>query len=156
MFDPEKWAVWDYRATIVNDGTNTGNHDYVFVPGAGNICILIGGSVLNGDTNSRTAQVALRNADSATIRGILPGTAVAAGNTRQFPTSQGSGDGGPASVPPEVVATGTEEFLVQVQALAINENTVVALQFLVFGGPPTVTLTSPTDAVETETENRIQ
>ncbi len=156
MFDPEKWAVWDYRATIVNDGVNSGNHTYLFTAGAGNICILLGGRVLNGDAAGRTVVVHLRNADLARIREILVLATVAAGKVRNFPTTEDTSDGGSASSPPPVVVAGTENLFVQVASLAVNENTEVDVQFLVSSGPLVVDLTSPTDAVETETENRIQ
>ncbi len=155
FFDPGKWAVWHYRATIVNDGTNTGNHLYNFVPGAGNILILLGGHFLNGDIAGRQGLVTLVDSDGVELRRILFSVSVGAGKRREFPTSEVSADDGNSAAEAPVVASGTEELRVQIQSLAINQNTEVAIQFLVSGGAPTVGLTSPTGAVETETENRI-
>ena len=154
-FDPGKWAVWTYRATIVNDGVNTGQHLYVFTPGAGNICILIGGKVLNGDATGRAGNVRLRNVDGDRVRDVLRNQTIGAGKERDFPTSELAGDDNSASVPPDVVVAGTEDLAVEVSSLAINEDTSVSIQMLVSGGPPAVVLTSPTGATETETENRI-
>lgn len=154
-FDPEKWAVWDYRATILNDGVNSGNHAYVFTAGAGNICILVGGKVLNGDPASRAGNVRLRNGDDDRIRDVLRNQTIAGDKERDFPTSELAGDDNSASVPPEVIISGVEDLIVNVSSIAVSEDSAVSLQMLVSGGPPTVVLTSPTGATETETENRI-
>ncbi len=155
MFDPEKWAIWHYRATILNDGSNSGNHDYLFTPGAGNICILFGGMLLNSDTAGRNGQVILRNTDGDPIRNVMADSSIGAGNDRQFPTSQLSQNELSASIPPEVVVAGTESLFVRLTSVAVSENSELSLQFLISGGTPTVVLTSPTGATETETENRV-
>ncbi len=154
-FDPDTWATWHHRATIVNDAGTSGSHSYLFTPGAGNILILLGGSLLNGDTSSRTALVRLRNTDGDIIRQVLENSTTVAGATRDFPTSQATGDNLSASDGSPVVAAGTEDVIVSILSVAVSENTELSIQFLVLGGPPTVTLTSPANAVETETENRI-
>ncbi len=155
MFDPDKWAVWHFRATIVNDAGASGSHEYLFTPGAGNVLILLGGSLLNGDTSTRVGLARLRNTDADIIRQVLENSSVVAGATRDFPTSQSTGDNLSASDGSPVVVAGTEDFLVGIVSVAVSENTEVSIQFLVSGGPPTVTFTSPASAVETETENRI-
>lgn len=157
FFDPERWATWTYRNTITNDGVNSGDHITVIVPGAGNVCILIGGNFLNGDVAGRNALLSHHNVDGNAIRHLLgrPLEAIAAGAARNFPTSEASADGGPASSPPTIIISGTETLNFNLASLAVNQNSDFAVSMLVSGGPPTVTLTSPTDAVEVETENRI-
>ncbi len=151
MFDPTKWAVWEYRATIVNDGVNSGNHDYRITPGAGNLCILLGGQVQNGDTVGRVVTVQLLDTDNAIIRRLIPAVSVGAGSRREFPTSEVSADDAPASDGSPVVVAGVEDLLVSIASLAVNENTELSIQMLISGPVPTVVLASPTDAVETVT-----
>ncbi len=155
MFDPETWAVWDYRATIVNDGASAGGHSYTITPGAGNTAILLGGQFLNGDSVGRTCSVTLRDTDDNPIRRILPDVTVAAGARREFPTSQGTADSGASSDGNPTLIAGTENLFVVVNSLAINQDSELSVQFLVSGGPLTVSLISPGTAVETVTENRI-
>ncbi len=155
MMDLEKWAVWHFRATIVNDGVNSGNHDYVFTAGAGNVMVLLGGQILNGDAAGRVATVQLRDTDNAVIRRLIPAVTIAAAGRREFPTSEASADNASASDGSPLVVSGTEDLLASLASLAVNENSEVAVQFLISGGIPTVVLTSPTGAVETETENRV-
>lgn len=155
FFDPGTWAVWHFRATIVNNGVNSGNHEYNITPGAGNICILIGGEVLQGDSSStRAVDILLRNDDDDRIRLVLSAI-IGTSTRRDFPTSESSADANFASVGAPFIISGTEDLNVLLSSLAINQDSELSLQMLVFGGPPTVVLTSPTDAVETETENRI-
>ncbi len=151
MFDPEKWAVWEYRATIVNDGVNSGNHDYRIIPGAGNMAILLGGQLLNGDTTGRTATVQLLDTDNAIIRRLISARPVGAGSRREFPKSEVTADDREASDGSPMVVAGVEDLLVSIASLAINENTELSIQMLVSGGVPSVVLISPTDAVETVT-----
>ncbi len=155
MFDPTTWAVWDYRATIVNDGVNSGDHQYVFTPGPGNICILLHGRILNGDAAGRTCSAVVRNADDDDIRNVLTAQSVAAAAFRGFPTSEATGDNNTSSDGAPVVISGIEDLRVNVATVAVSENTELTLQMLVLARPPTPTLTSPTDATETETENRV-
>lgn len=155
FFDPDKWAIWEYRATVLNDGVNTGNHDYAFTAGRGNICVLLGGEVLNGDATARNILIILRTVGNNTLRSLMMSTSVAAGSKRSFPTSESSSDDGFASVPPDIVIAGDEKLFVRVSSLAINENTEIDVQMLISGTPPTVVITSPTGATETETENRV-
>lgn len=154
-FDPDKWAVWSYAATIVGDGTNAGNHSYEFTPGEGNVCILIAGSVLQGDPTSRNVQVLARNGDDTTFRRILSSASVAQDKRRQFPTSEATSDDGSSSDGQPIILSGVEDLLVNIASLANSENTAIEIQMLVSGGPPTVVITSPGVATETETENRI-
>lgn len=154
-FDPEKWAVWHYRATIVNDGANSGSHTYDISPGAGNVGILLGGQFLNGDAAGRTCQVFARDTDDNRFRSLLPNTTVAAGARREFPTSEATGDNNPATGGSPVMIAGTESVFVSVLAVAVSQDSEMSVQFLVSAGPPSVTLTSPTGATETVTEDRI-
>lgn len=153
MTDLEKWGVWHYRATIVNDAGTSGTHSYVASPGAGSVVILLGGQLLNGDTVSRNAQVTLRDTDNETLRRILPTVSVAAAARRDFPTTESTADGGASAN--GIIVSGTEDFLVSIISLAASENTELSLQGLVYGASPTVTITSPANAVETVTEDRI-
>lgn len=155
FFDPGKWGVWDYAATIVNDGVNSGSQVYEFTPGAGNVCILIIGSLLNGDTGSRNGQALVRNGDDTAVRRVFANTTMAGGVRRQFPTSELSSDDNHASDGTPVIVSGVEDLEIALASVAVSENSAVEVQMLVSGGPPTVVLTSPTGATETETENRI-
>ena len=154
MFDPEVWATFNYRATILNDGANSGNHDYLFEPGEGGIMGEITGQILNGDAAGRTITIQTRDADDNISRQWL-GNTVGSNTRRQFPTSQTSGDNGLSSSPPAPWAAGSMDFFIRIASVAVSENTEVSLACLVLELPPTVTLTSPTGATETETENRI-
>lgn len=154
MFDPDKWAVWHYRATIANDGSNSGNHGYNFTPGAGNILVVLGGILFNGDTVALNGSVIVRNSDNNDIRRILPTTSIAGGSSREFPTKELSSDDGVASAE-GVVVSGDEDLQILLASVNVNDDSLVSLYGLVSGGPPTVTLISPTGATETETENRI-
>lgn len=157
MFDPSQWAVWDYRATITNDGATSGNHTYSISPGKGNMAVLLGGEVLNGEASSaRNIAILLANADSAVIRRVLVSTSVAAGTVRQFPTSEATADDGSSSTPPDVVIAGTELLDITISSIGVNENTALAIQFLISGSKPVVTLTSPANATEAVTEDTVQ
>ncbi len=155
MFDLEKWAVWHFRATIVNDGSSAGGHSYTVTAGAGNVAVLMGGQFLNGDTVGRTCSVHMRDTDDYEIRALLPSTTVAAGARREFPTAEATGDDGSSSDGGPVILAGTEDLFVVINSLAINQNSELSLQFLVSAGLPSVALVSPGTAVETITENRI-
>jgi hypothetical protein len=155
-FDHKKWAVWEYRAAIVNNGTNSGSHSYVISVKGGVMAVLLGGTILNGDTSGRNVTIHLRNTDNNPVRILLPGTSVAANGRREFPTTQTSADNSVASIPPDIIIAGTMDMLFQIASLAINENSELSVYFMINGKPPTVALTSPTDAVETETTNVVQ
>ena len=98
--------------------------------------------------------IEIRNNDNNIIRSILPATSVAGGAVREFPTKELSSDDGIASAEFIVVA-GVEDFHVLLASVNVNDDSLVSLYGLVSGGPPTVTLTSPTGATETETANEI-
>lgn len=155
MFDPEKWAVWHYTANIVNDGTNAGTHSYTISITVGSCAVLLGGEILNGDTVARNLSALLRDNDGVTIRRVLPATSTAGGSTRQIPTSELSADDGPSDAGSPVVLAGGETFLVQAASVAVNDDSRLAIQFLISGDKPTVVLSSPTGATETVTEDRV-
>ena len=156
FFDPEKWSVWEYRATIVNDGSNSGTHTYVLTAPDGGVLILLGGRVFNGDTSTRTILAQTRNRDNDVIRDPIESVAAPGGTRLNFPTAElmGTGDGN-ASDGTHYVIAGGEDFLVQVASVAVSQDTNLSMQFLVSGGPAAVVLTSPTGATETETTNVI-
>ncbi len=155
MYDPGLWAVWGYRVTIVNDGSNSGSHIYSVRPTQGSVAILLGGELLNGDTSTRTASAFLLSPGASAIRRALFAQSVVAGAIRQFPTTELTGDNGDGSASsPFVVASG-QRFDVTIAAVAVSQNTACILQFLIHGTPPTVILTSPTDAVEVVVEDRV-
>ena len=157
FFDPHTWGMWTFRVTFLNDGSTSGTHQVDIQPGDGNICVLLGGSFDNGDGSARNSNLNKNNADGNAVRHLLGGTAVSvgAGAVRNFPTSEATADENAASSPPPIVFAGTEKLVWQLLSVAVNENSIFAVEMLVSGGPPTVTLTSPNGATETETENRI-
>ncbi len=146
--------VWVYHADIVNDNTNSGNHIYSVVPGDGNAMEILYGSLLNGDTSTRTGNVWIQDAAGGNQITRLLNETLGAGALRSFPTI-GIGDA--------VEAQGGRFFVYgnmalrgEVLAVATDQDSAFALAALVRGALPTVTLTSPTSAVETVNTNAVQ
>ena len=148
-------ATWVYHASITNNGSNSGNHDYVIVPGAGNEFQILTGTIFNGDTSSRSVEGRIRDDGQRTLGYVIERDAtVAAADQRAFPSTQSLGDGGPAQTS-RFIVSGTMEVFLQVRLIAVNQDSQIGLVARIRGGLPTVTLTSPTGATEVVNTNRV-
>ena len=153
-FDPKDWALFHYRSTIVNAVGASGAHDHSIVPGRGNMMRFLYGTLLNGDTAGRALTVQLLTTGNFILTNLLGAVTVAAGARRNFPTDEVSADGGGVGSTPLYVA-GDDQFFVRLAAVAVSENSEFAFVALMSAGEPTVTITSPTAAVETVSESEM-
>lgn len=145
-------ALWVYHADITNDGSNSGNHVYSVSQAVGSEMEVIGGRVLNGDASSRTLDVYIDDGTNQ-IMPLITTKALGAGD--EIPLlSRGGSDITPFFN--RVLLSGTMRLIVNIAALAVNKDTAVGIICRIRYPPlPTVTLTSPTNAVETVNTNLV-
>lgn len=143
-------ATWCYHATITNDGSNSGNHVYVVVPGVGNEMEILYGEITQGDAAGRVAFVRIDAGAGTSVMGrLIRSATIGAGLIRSYPNGGGgSADDDSIGAGARLIVSGAMRIVAQVAAIAVSENTAFALVARVRNGPGTVTLTSPTDAVE--------
>lgn len=149
--------TWVYEADITNDGINSGNHQYLVVPGAGNELEILYGHLGNLDSAGRTSNVIVRDDDAKQLGYLIPNNAVIANAVFvPFPTideinvsASGAGQSN------RWMLSGTMDLLVLVASVAVSQDTRFAIVGRIRGGIPTVTLTSPTDAVEVVNKNQV-
>lgn len=147
-------AVWVYHADIVNDGSNSGNHIYSIVPGGGNEMEILYGQLVNGDTSARVATIMIDDGANQITRFLA--LTLGAGGVHGFPISNVVTAAGAGSGPyVRLIVAGSMRLRANVDAIAVSENTGLAIACRIRGGIPTVTLTSPTDAVETVNMNQV-
>ncbi len=139
-------ATWVYHADIVNDGSNSGNHVYTVVPGVGNELEVLFGSVLNGDTASRTVQFSWNTAISGGEVLEFYGLSLGAGLRMALFPSDGQAD---QPIMGRHILSGGMSLSISVSAVAVNQDSALGFVGRLRGSIPMVTLTSPTDAVET-------
>ncbi len=149
-------ATWIYRATITNDGTNSGTHTYSVVPGAGNEFELVAGVLFNGDTTGRvvTGMIAAPAGDVLN-RLIERNDSLGAGAEQGFPSAPIVGDNAPGAAGPRYIVAGTMILRCSVAAVAINQDTAFGVTIRFRGATPVPALTSPTDAVEVVVINQV-
>lgn len=148
-------ALWVYHADITNDGSNSGNHQYVVTPGAGNEMRVLYGTLANDDTSTRASEVWIRDAGGRLIARLRGRGNAVAGDDRSFPLSNVSGSLDESSIGgSEIVVAGAMDIIAVVESVATSQDTAFAIVCRIRGGIPTVVLTSPTDAVETVNTNR--
>lgn len=153
----EYWegATWVYHADITNDGANSGSHIYLVVPGVGNELEILYGEVDNDDTATRSVFGTIEDDSGNFLYRVIPDAmAATAGTVISFPvTDEVGADAGGASN--RLILSGTMAFRVTVAAIAVSQDTAFGIVCRIRGAPPTVTLISPTDAVETVNTNKV-
>lgn len=148
-------ATWTFRATITNDGANSGNHIYDFSPGARSEFEVLYGSIFNGDAAGRGAQVRILNPDDDIVGDMVPNTfTLATGARMPFPATDEIADNAGVSTRRWII-TGNMAVSVRVNSVAVSQDSAVGITVRIRGAIPTVTLTSPTGATETVTESGV-
>lgn len=150
-------ALWVYHADITNNGSNSGNHTYAVVPGAGNEMEVLYGLILNGDASNRTAGVLIKDgAGGNIISRILSSFTLNAGISHAYPVAdERSATGAGINAGARIIIGGTIELSATFASIAVSQDTAFAIVCRIRGGLPTVTLTSPTDAVEVVNTNQV-
>lgn len=151
MTEFDSWPggnTWVYHANITNDGANSGDHTYTVVPGALNEALLMYGLLDNDDTSNRTGFV--RITDGTVIVGnLLFSQTLNSGTSHGFPTTSAAAATGNGVDPAHpLMLSGTMELVATVSAIAVSQDTAFGIVMRIRGPAPTVTLTSPTSAVE--------
>lgn len=144
-------ATWVYRATITNDGSNSGNHIYNISPGEGNEMEFLYGTVLNGDTATRTIHIEIDDGSDDQVMVNYTISTAAGIRAHVFPTV--ANENRPNMT--RYILSGPMRLRLSVLALATSENSEIGIACRIRGNVPTVTLTSPTDAVEVVSTNRV-
>ncbi len=135
----EYWdgALWVYQADITSDAMDAGDHIYTVVPGAGNELEVLYGSLFNGDTSSRAANIQANDGtnlikhlgnESLGAGTFLPIFSVGPSNTADTILAMG-----------RLILAGTLQLVAQVSAVAVNQDTAFALVCRIRGAIPTVT-----------------
>ncbi|MFQ5810612.1 MAG: hypothetical protein ACE5JM_13430 [Armatimonadota bacterium] len=141
-------VIWTYFQTITNDGTNSGNHNWVIEGAAGEEFEVLYGHLFNGDASARTVSAQIRDISNNILSYLLPnGASVAAGAARAFPTSMSSADDDAVGHGRLIVA-GTMDLNFTINSVAVSQDTRLGLVLRLRAGLPTVTVTSPTGATE--------
>lgn len=145
-------ATWVYQADITNDGSNSGNHDYSLTQGEGDEMEVLYGNVLNGDVASRTVTLEVRD-PSGEVLYRMELVSVGAGVYTNFP----HGDAAPATAAQakRLILSGPMILFARVASVATSQDSAFGIVARIRGGVPTVTLASPTDAVEVVNTNRV-
>lgn len=149
---PVKEVLWQYRATIVNDGVTAGDHELRALPNIGNEFFIVVATVFNGDAAARSFVISLRNPDADIIADMRRAVVtIGAGGTEAWPINATAAD---VSIQGMLPVAGSVDYFAEVAAVAINENTAFTILAVCRGRPPTVTLTSPAGSTQTVTEDR--
>lgn len=159
----EYWdgALWIYHATITNDGSNSGIHEYDLVPGVGNELEVLYGRLNNGDASNRVVHGYVKDADGgnilASVIGDDSGTNLNAARALSFPFAQAedSSNGQAFAAGVRFFLAGAMSLNLTLAAIAVSQDTSLGLVCRIRGGVPTVILTSPTDAVEVVNTNQV-
>lgn len=147
-------AVWVYRATITNDGSNSGTHEYDIVPGAGNELEVLYAQLFNGDATGRNGGMNIKDADGGKSIGEIRNASISATDTLALP-NRSSGSNADGGVGQRIIVAGTMSLVLSVASLAVLKESRLGIACRIRGGLPTVTLTSPTDATEAIQTNRV-
>lgn len=147
------WAIWAYHADIVNDGTNSGNHVYAIVAGPGNELEVIGVALLNGDATDRQGTLEFEDEEPDRLGRAFSRTH-SAGTIVGFPYAEDDFGSGLAAGPPYSIA-GVMALRWTLASVAVSQDSALGIWGRIREGLPTVTLTSPTDAVETVNKNQV-
>lgn len=154
-FEPQPWVTWVYVATITNDGSNSGNHEYEITPGVGGEVKEPYGSLLNGDGSARSSFAYVRDDDDTNIAHITPPTlSITAAQTLPFPVIDEVASNA-ASFFSRLMTSGLMKFYFALTSIAVSQDTALRISCRIRGAIPTVTLTSPTDAVEVVVKNQV-
>ncbi len=153
----EYWAgaLWIYQANITNDGSNSGSHIYDVVPGAGNEFEVLYGRLSNDDTAGRNGSVTIEGEASLPVSTLLRRASIGANTHRNFPVAAAPADLSEASAGTRFIVAGTMTITAILEAVAVSQDSAFAIVCRIRGRLPTVTLTSPTDAVETIDTNQV-
>lgn len=148
-------GTWVYHADITNDGSNSGNHTYSVVPGAGNELEVLYGRILNGDAAARTSQVLVKDVVGGEILARIVNRSLGAGLDHSFPAVSEAVDSAKLSAGARIIIAGLMELQAVIAAVAVSQDSAFGVVCRIRGGVPTVTLTSPTDAVEVVNRDQV-
>lgn len=151
-------GLWVYHADIVNDGSNSGNHTYSIAQAAGDEMEVLYGIFLNGDTSNRTLQALIDDGANtlAALLGDIGGFTLNAGASQGFPVADPRASaGGGSSGGIRYIVAGAMRLRFVLGSVAVSQDSALGIVCRIRGAIPTVTLTSPADAVETVNTNRV-
>ncbi len=140
--------------SVTNDGSNAGDHTYEFEPGIGHEFQVMWVRVQNRDTVARTVFADILDGAGNVSVTLIEGVSAAAAATRSWPAAEPSSDGNAISGGCSVMVSGTMTLRLQVTAVATSQDSLVSVGLRIRGDAPTITITSPTDAVEVTTTDR--
>jgi len=156
-------AIWSYADSIVNDGITSGDHVRVVTLTRGSRLEILHGFLYNGDAAGRAAYVRIQDNNAGTESPLnqLTGTRVAnvtiaAANLRSFPAAAPYADSVPNQVAQRYFLGNRMELEANLIAIAISQDSELALTGRVWGPKPTVTVTSPAGSTLTTLVDRLQ
>jgi hypothetical protein len=149
-------ATFIYYIRIVNDGSNSGNHEIEISPGVGNELEILYGSIFNGDTAARTILCIIQGQDSSEYSYLLPRNfSLGAGLKVPFPVTDEVEGGGALSGARRLIVSGDMKLYVRIASVGLSQDSEFGVIMRTRGDAPAVTVTSPTGATETVRENRV-
>lgn len=147
-------AVWVYHANITNNGSNSGNHVYAVSPGVGNEMELLYGSIRNLDAAARTANVEIDDGTNIFVS-LVTAVSISASARTSFPGASSVASSSPVAAGSRIILAGGMRLNATLAAVAVSQDSRFGIACRIRGGVPTVTLTSPADAVEVVDINRV-
>lgn len=145
--------IWVYRATITNDGANSGTHEYDVVPGAGGGLRFLYAQLYNGDAVGRTGICSIKDADGGNIIGEIRVVSIAATDSLALPNDSAGSNFSSSAI--HYDAAGSMSLFFSVSSLAVSKESRLGVACRIRGPSPTVTLTSPTSATEAVQTNQV-
>lgn len=147
-------GTWIFSAKITNDGSNSGTHEYDCTLAAGDEMEVLYGSIHNLDSSTRTALGLVEDTDDNEIGIFLTSNAISAGFSNSFPQVHAPGDSRSFAAK-RFILSGTMNLHMQLASVAVSQDSRFAVVCRLRGDPPTVTLTSPTNATELIETNQV-
>lgn len=143
--------TWVYFADVENDGVNSGNHQYQVIIPVGSEMQVLYGMFKNTDTAARTLTIEIYDASATYLLARIISSSLNAGALSAFPylgAVFGAG-GNNLHQPQRLIISGGMVLHIKLASIAVSEGSQLSLVCRIRGAKPVVTITSPTDAVET-------
>ena len=143
-------AEWVLQGTIVTDGTNAGNAIVRIDVGKGNVVEVLHGKMKHTDGSSRAVTVIKRDPSDNEVARFMSNSF--ANGEQNFPQE---GTTGVETAPNDRIVSGDEDIEMKVASMSISSIFTFSISLWIWGGVPTVTLTSPTGATETTNTKQV-
>jgi len=138
-FEPQAWALWVYRASIVNGAGGGGTVSWTITPGAGVEMEILGGFLQNLDTSTRTGSITIRDDDDNDIAHAIRALGIGAGSRSSYPSSPAQGSDLPVAAGPPSIVRGAMDIFASIAAVAASQDGLLTMIARIRGGLPTVT-----------------